>query len=107
MDYIEQILLAFGGFIFHLLKQYQEAIKRNEVFITKIFWVSIASNVIAIFILIYICGSLPPELIVMSPLTCVIIGAFSGSMLSGFLNTKKPKDSIPDDVKTMDPKKNS
>jgi hypothetical protein len=107
MEYAEQILLAFGGFIFHLLKQYQEAVKRNEVFITKLFWVSIASNIVAIFILVYIGNSLPADLIVMSPLTCVIIGAFSGSMLSGFINAKKPKDSIPDDVKTMDPKKSS
>jgi len=107
MDYSEQILLAFGGFAFHLLKQYQEAIKRNEVFVTKLFWVSIVSNVIAIFILIYIGGTLPPDLIVMSPLTCVIVGSFSGSMLSGFINAKKPKDSIPEDVKTMDPKKSA
>lgn len=107
MNFVEQILLAFGGFAFHLLKQYQEAIKRNEVFITKIFWASIASNIIAIFILIYTGNTLPPELIVMSPLTCVIMGAFSGSMLSGFINAKKPKDSIPDDVRTMDPKKST
>jgi uncharacterized membrane protein YfcA len=105
MSFIEQILLAFGGFIFHLLKQYQEAIKRNEVFVTKLFVVSITSNIVAIFILIYIGNSLPPDLIVMSKLTCVIIGAFSGSLLSGFINAKKPKDSIPEDVSTLNPKK--
>jgi small basic protein len=107
MSFITQILLAFGGFLFHLGKQYQEAIKRDEVFVTKIFWASVVTNIIAIFILIYCGNTLPPELIVMSPLTCVIMGAFSGSMLSGFINTKKPKDSVSDDVKIMNPNKNS
>lgn len=107
MSFTEQLLLAFSGFLFHLGKQYQEAVKRNEVFVTRLFWASIATNIIAIFILIYCGNTLPPELIVMSPLTCVIMGAFSGSMLSGFINTKKPKDSVSDDVKTMNPNKSS
>jgi hypothetical protein len=91
MPYIEQILLAFGGYAFHLLKLYGESMKRNEEFLKKPFIVSIAANVLAILLLIYIGGSLPPDLLVMSPLTCIIIGTFGSSMLSGFINIKKPK----------------
>lgn len=91
MPLFEQLALAFAGYLFHLLKMYQESLKRNEEFLKKPFIVSIASNTLAIFILIYIGGTLPAELIVMSPLTCVIIGAFASSMLSGFINIKKPK----------------
>lgn len=92
MNFYEQLLLAFGGYIIHLLKMWMEAAKRKEAFITKIFYISIAINVISIFILIYIGDSLPPEIVVMSPLTCVIMGSFSSSMLSGVINLKKPKD---------------
>jgi uncharacterized membrane-anchored protein len=88
---IEQILLAFAGYLFHLLKMYQESLKRNEEFIKKPMIVSVAANVLAICILVYIGGTLPADLIVMSPLTCVIIGSFASSMLSGFINVKKPK----------------
>lgn len=91
MNY-EHLLLALGGYIIHLLKLWGEAVKRKERFVKDAFFISIAMNVISVFILIYICESLPPELIVMSPLTCVIIGTFNSSMLSGFVNIKKPKD---------------
>ena len=92
MNFYEQLLLAFGGYIIHLLKLWMESIKRKETFITQTFYISIAMNVISIFILIYIGGSLPAEIVVMSPLTCVIMGSFSSSMLSGVINLKKPKD---------------
>lgn len=87
-----QLLLAFGGWAFHLLKQWQESIKRKEEFVLKSFLLSIAMNLIAIPILIFIGGTLPSDLLVMSPLTCVIIGSFGSSMLSGFVNVKKPKE---------------
>lgn len=92
MNFYEQILLATGGYILHLLKMWYEAIKRKERFVQDTFYISIAMNVISIFILVYIGDSLPPDLIVMSPLTCVIIGTFGSSMLSGIVNIKKPKD---------------
>jgi uncharacterized membrane protein len=91
MNY-EHLMLALGGYVIHLLKMWLEAIKRKEKFVAETFYISIAMNIISIFILVYICESLPPDLIVMSPLTCVIIGTFNSSMLSGFVNIKKPKD---------------
>lgn len=91
MNY-ENLLLAAGGYAIHLLKMWLEAIKRKEKFIKDVFFISIAMNVISIFILIYIGQSLPADLIVMSPLTCVMIGTFGSSMLAGFINIKKPKD---------------
>jgi hypothetical protein len=97
MYYLEMILLAFGGYAFHLLKMYGESIKRNEQFVQKSMIVNIAANTIAIFLLIYIGKSLPADLIVMSPLTCIIIGSFGSSMLSGFINVKKPKE-VKDDI---------
>lgn len=92
MNFYAQLLLAIGGYTIHLLKMWMESVKRKEVFISKIFFISIAMNVISIFIMIYIGGSLPPAIVVMSPLTCVIMGYFGSSMLSGFINLKKPKD---------------
>ena len=92
MNFYEQLGLAFGGYVFHMLKMYLVALKRKEKFIREIFLVNIALNVIAIFIMVYIGGSLPPDLIVMSPLTCVIMGSFGSSMLAGIINLKKPKD---------------
>jgi small basic protein len=92
MNFYEQLLLATGGYVIHLLKMWMESIKRKEKFDRETFLISIAMNVISIFILIYIGGSLPADLIVMSPLTCVIIGTFGSSMLSGIVNIKKPKD---------------
>jgi uncharacterized membrane-anchored protein len=91
MEYLEQILLAAGGYLFHLLKMYGESLKRNEEFLRKPFIVSAASNIVAILILIYIGGTLPADLLVMSPLTCVIIGGMGSSLLSGFIAIKKPK----------------
>lgn len=92
MNFYEELLLAMAGYIIHLLKMWGEALKRKERFIIETFYISIAMNVISIFVLIYIGDSLPPDLIVMSPLTCVIIGTFGSSMLSGIVNIKKPKD---------------
>lgn len=104
-DFATQILLALGGYAFHLLKMYGESLKRQEVWIIKPFVVSVAANLLAIFLLIYVGDQLPPDLIVMSPLTCIIIGSFGSSMLSGFINIKKPKDIVPDDVPVLTPKK--
>jgi len=84
------LLLAFGGFLFHMLKQVGENIKRKEKFDKRLLAIHVAMNLIAIPILIFIGGTLPEDLLVMSPLTCVIIGAMGSSILSGFINTKKP-----------------
>lgn len=100
-----QMLLALGGFAFHLLKQWNESVKRKEVFLVKSLIISILMNLIAIPILIYIGGTLPSDLIVMSPLTCVIIGSFGASMLSGFINSKKPKDTVDEGTPVIDPTK--
>lgn len=86
------MLLALAGFVFHLLKQWLENEKRGDKFNVKHTLIFVAMNIVAIPVLIYIGGTLPADLIVMSPLTCVIIGAFGSSMLAGFINTKKPKD---------------
>lgn len=102
-----QLLLAFGGFLFHLLKQWQESVKRNEVFIVKSFIISIGMNVIAIPILIFIGGTLSSDLIVMSPLTCVIMGYSGSSMLDGFVNTKKPKEIVSEGTPVIAPVKPS
>jgi len=90
--FVEQLLLAFGGYAFHLLKKYYEAMQRKETFNRKLLLVSAAMNILAIFILIYIGKRLPEDLIVMSPLTCVIMGFFGSSILGGFINIKKPKE---------------
>lgn len=92
MNFYEQILLAAGGYAVHLLKMWGEAIRRKEKFVKETFFISIAMNVISIFILIYIGDAMPPDLLVMSPFTCVLIGTFGSSMLAGFINIKKPKD---------------
>lgn len=91
-QFIENYLLALGGFLFHFLKMWMTSLNRKENFLTKPTYLWIASNILAAAILIYIGDRLPPDLIVMSPLTCLIIGAFGSSMLSGFINVKKPKD---------------
>lgn len=92
MGIIEYMLLAFGGHVIHLLKLYGESLKRNEAFVTKIFIVSEAANIISIPMLIWISKYLPPELFVMSPIGAIIIGTFASSMLAGFINVKKPKE---------------
>lgn len=91
-EFFIQLLLALGGHLFHLLKMYGESVKRKEAFDVKMFAINEAANLVAIPLLIYVGGSLPPDLIVMSPLTCIIIGAFGSSMLAGFINVKKPKE---------------
>lgn len=90
-EFLQNILLAFGGYLFHLLKMWYESTNRKEAFITKAFYISIAMNVVAIFLLIYLGKTLPPDLLVMSPLTCVIIGFSASSVLAGFINVKSPK----------------
>lgn len=85
-----KMLLAFAGFLFHLLKQWGESIKKKEVMDTRIVLIKLGMNIIAIPVLIFIGDSLPSDLLVMSPLTCVIIGSFGSSMLSGFITAKKP-----------------
>lgn len=92
MNFYEQLLLAAGGYVLHLLKLWGESIKRKEKFIKDTFYISIAMNVISIFILVYIGNSLPTDILIMSPLTSVMIGTFGSSMLSGIINIKKPKD---------------
>lgn len=91
MTILEQLLLAYAGFLFHLLKIYQANLKRKETFINQQLLVWSISNLLAATLLVYIGGTLPPDLLVMSPLTCVMIGFFGSSMLSGFINIKKPK----------------
>lgn len=90
-QFVENILLAFGGYLFHLLKIYQASLKRQEEFVTKPFLVSVAANILAIFLMIYVGGTLPPDLFSMAPINVVVMGFFGGSMLSGFINVKKPK----------------
>lgn len=98
-QFIENILLAFGGYLFHLLKMYQSSLTRKEEFITKPFLVSVAANVLAIFLMIYVGGTLPPDLFSMAPLNVLILGFFGSSMLSGFINIKKPKSiDLPEDL---------
>ncbi len=92
MNYWESILLATGGYVIHLLKMWLESIKRKEDFVVKTFIIGIAMNLISMAILIYIGRTLPPDLLTMSPLTCVLIGSFNSSMLAGIINLKKPKD---------------
>lgn len=92
MTLIQYMLLAFGGHAIHLLKMWSESIKRNEQFGNKSFILNEIANVIAIPMLVYISDYLPPELFVMSPLGAIIIGTFASSMLSGFINVKKPKE---------------
>lgn len=102
-NFPSSLLLALGGYVFHVLKMWYEATKRNEVFINKSFYISIAMNLVAILILIYIGKQLPADLIVMSPLTCVIIGFMGSSILAGFINIKAPKAEIPIDTPTTKP----
>lgn len=90
-QFVENILLAFGGYLFHLLKMYYASLVRKEEFITKPFAVSVAANLLAIFLMIYVGGSLPPDMFSMAPINVVVMGFFGSSMLSGFINVKKPK----------------
>lgn len=98
MELIEQLLLAYAGFLFHLLKLWYAATNRKEGFINKQLGIWVAMNLLASSLLVYIGGSLPPDLIVMSPLTCIIIGFFGSSMLSGFIQVKRPKSTSNDSL---------
>lgn len=102
-DFGFEMLLALGGYAFYLLKQWNESIKRKEVFIVKSFIISICMNLLAIPLLIYVGNTMPNDLLVMSPITCIVIGAFGASMLSGFINSKKPKEIVSDETKVIDP----
>lgn len=89
--FIEYLLLAIGGHLFHLAKTYAAAVKRNEEYVTKAFVANEVSNLIAIPLLCYIGPTLPPDLFVMSPITAIVIGFAASSLLGGFINVKKPK----------------
>jgi len=102
-ELLENLLLAFGGYLFHVLKMWYEATKRNEVFINKAFYISIPMNIVAILLLIILGNNLPPDLIVMSPFTCALIGFTGSSMLAGFLNIKAPQSVVPEDKKITTP----
>lgn len=102
-ELLENLLLALGGYVFHILKMWYEATNRKEVFINKAFYISIAMNVVAIFLLVFLGKSLPPDLLIMSPLTCVIIGFSASSILSGFIKVKAPQSVVPEDKKTTTP----
>ena len=91
-QYLENYILAIGGFLFHLLKMWLTSVNRKENFITKPTLIWVGMNLVAGALLIYIGERLPADLIVMSPLTCVIIGVTGSSMLAGFINVKRPKD---------------
>lgn len=90
-EFVEYLVLAYGGYLLHLLKMYGQTVKRKEEFITKMLTVSIVSNIIAIALLVYVAPTLPPELFVMSPITAIVIGWFGSSLLAGIINVKKPK----------------
>lgn len=84
--------LALGGHVFYLLKQLLENVKRNQIFDKRIFIISEAMNLIAIPLLVYIGTLMPTEILTMSPVTAIMIGGFGSSLLSGIINTRKPKD---------------
>src|SRR5574342_33260 len=90
-EFAEYLILAIGGYFCHLLKQYLQSINRNEEFINKKLKVTIALNLIAIPLLVYVAPTLPPELFVMSPISAIVIGWFNSSLLAGLINVKKPK----------------
>lgn len=89
--FIEYLLLAVGGHLFHLAKTYAASVNRNEEYVTKKFVANEICNLISIPLLCYIAPTLPPELFVMSPIGAIIIGFASSSLLGGFINVKKPK----------------
>jgi hypothetical protein len=97
MPTTEILALAEAGYIFHLLKQWYEAEKRKQTIWTRSFFISIPMNQIGLLILVYIGNQLPEDLLVMSPLTAVMLGFFNGSLLSGFINIKKPKIELDDE----------
>lgn len=92
-QFVEHFLLALGGFVFHFLKLLYTSLNRKEKFLSAKLLVWSLMNVLAALLLVYIGDSLPPELIVMSPITCILIGFSGSSMLSGFIQVKTPKTS--------------
>lgn len=91
-DYWLYIGLAFAGHAFYLLKQQLENLKRKQKFDAQAFILSEGMNIIAIFLLVYIGIQAPSDWLTMSPVVAIMIGGFGSSMLSTFINTKKPKD---------------
>lgn len=90
--FLENYLLALGGFLVHFLKMWYTSTLRKESFLNKPMYIWIAMNLLSSAILIYIGPTLPPDMIVMSPLTSVLIGMSSSSMLAGVIKIKQPKD---------------
>jgi hypothetical protein len=90
-QFLEYFLLALAGFIFHFLKLLYTSLNRKEKFLSHRLLVWSLMNILAAAILVYIGESLPPEILVMSPIACVLIGFSGSSMLSGFINVKTPK----------------
>ncbi len=86
------IALAGAGHLFYLMKQQLENVKRKEVFDRQVFLLSEGMNILAIFLLVYLGIQAPSDMLTMSPITAILIGAFGSTMLSGLINTKKPKD---------------
>jgi hypothetical protein len=89
------ISLAAGGHIFHICKQWLENYNRKQVFVWQKFVVSEIMNVIAIFLLTYLGINAPSDWLTMSPIVAIMIGGFGSSILSGLINTKKPKEDEP------------
>lgn len=89
--FLEQYLLCGAGLLLHFLKMWYSAVTRKDKFITQKTVLFCAINIISAGILIYIGRTLPPEILVMSPITCVLIGFSGSSMLAGVLNTKRTK----------------
>ena len=88
----EYIGLSFAGYLFHLLKQWGENIKRGDKFRPGSFAISFSSNILAIFILNYLALKAPSDWLVMSPVMAILIGVAGSSMLNGIINTRMPKD---------------
>lgn len=92
MSFIEMYLLALGGVLIHFLKMWLQAEKRKEKFLSRPTILLLTLNLLSSALLIYIGPTLPPELVVMSPLTCVLMGIFGSSMLTGLVNARRPKN---------------
>lgn len=90
-QFLEYFGLAIGGFLFHFLKQWYTATVRNETFLNKKLLIWSLMNILAAFLLTYIGDALPPDLLVMSPITAILIGFSGSSTLSGFINVRTPR----------------
>lgn len=91
-QFLENYLLALGGFLFHFLKMWYTSTLRKEGFLNKPMYIWIAMNILATCLLVYIGPTLPPEIIVMSPVTSILMGISGSSVLAGVINIKRPKD---------------